>query len=340
MDLHSFFPDGARAAFIDQRMHRELAASLMHIRDQIQEQPDFASGLPLHHLDAAIHFLEAGQKVSPLLFAQYYQLVFAIIDNQEDLAPRLTALSDATRRSEKLQIRDLSSQDLGSEDITNLYRLCFDSDEGFTYGFLPPDPEQSRKTRKCILKALELMERILPELYQEIRTIIAEILLAAAPKDPGAYRFDGASSYQLWGAVTLNTDEDKSDIAMLEALAHECGHCLLFGLTIEEPLVLNDDRERYKSPLRTDPRPMDGIYHATFVSARMHYAMRQARESHVLTDSQKQECVTNMVTSRKAFQDGYTVLESNAEYPATGRKIMENALEYMQQTADSETSVN
>ena len=34
---------------------------------------------------------------------------------------------------------------------------------------------------------------------------------------------------------------------------------------IDELFVLNPDWERFPSPLREDPRPMDGIYHATFV---------------------------------------------------------------------------
>ena len=336
MDLYSFFPDQGRAAWVDRRMHRELADSLAHIRQQIQAQPDLAATLPMHHLDAAICFIESDHKVSPLLFAQYYQLVFAIIDNEADLQTRLKALADAMCLSKRLEIRDLSARELGSEEATNLYRQCFDSDEGITYGFLPPDPEQSHKARESIERAMILMEQIIPALYQEIHTIIAEILLAAAPKDPDAFRFDGASSYQLWGAVTLNTDEEKSDISMLEALAHECAHCLLFGLTIEEPLVLNDDQERYHSPLRADPRPMDGIYHATFVSARMHYAMQQAQDSPVLTAGQQQECRSNMQASRKAFSDGHAVLSEHARYSETGLKIMQNAAEYMQQFPDSE----
>lgn len=60
---------------------------------------------------------------------------------------------------------------------------------------------------------------------------------------------------------------------MDEVLAHEAGHSLLFGLTVDEPLVLNLDDVLYPSPLREDPRPMDDIYHAAFVSAHMALAM-------------------------------------------------------------------
>jgi len=37
-----------------------------------------------------------------------------------------------------------------------------------------------------------------------------------------------------------------------------------------DPLVLNADTERYSAPIRPDPRPLFGIFHATFVLARMY----------------------------------------------------------------------
>ena len=36
-----------------------------------------------------------------------------------------------------------------------------------------------------------------------------------------------------------------------------------------DPLILNLPDELYKSPLRTDPRPMIGVFHATYVSAKI-----------------------------------------------------------------------
>ena len=57
-------------------------------------------------------------------------------------------------------------------------------------------------------------------------------------------------------------------------LIHEYSHNLLFGIARNEPLVFNDPEERDESPLRQDLRPMDGIYHALFVSAREALAMR------------------------------------------------------------------
>jgi HEXXH motif-containing protein len=54
-------------------------------------------------------------------------------------------------------------------------------------------------------------------------------------------------------------------------LTHEAAHSLLLGYTLGAPLVESDPAERFSSPLREDLRPMDGIVHATYVLARMHY---------------------------------------------------------------------
>ena len=104
-------------------------------------------------------------------------------------------------------------------------------------------------------------------------------------------------------------------------------------MTIEEPLVFNDDEQLYVSPLRPDPRPMDGIYHATYVSARMYYALEQARSSGYLDDEQIAECDDRMQASAKAFRDGYAVVSANADMSDTGSNLMEEARRYMEQAA-------
>lgn len=330
----SFLPDSARAVAIDQRMRHELANSLEYIKSEIRQQsddPDLIRMLP--KLDPVVTLLRSGSRVSPAVFGAYYQLVFSILDNDDDIGEKIIRLVSYAEPGNGTAIIDLSPQALGDKERVALYQRCLDTDETVRYGFLPPERDDSQRAKTSIERAFVLMEKITPELAAEIKTILVEILMASAPKVSGAPRFDGASSYQLWGAMVINVDEEKSDIEMMEALAHEAGHSLLFGLTIDRPLVNNPDEQRFKSPLRRDPRPMDGIYHATFVSARMHYAMQEAFKSPLLSDAQKQECEKFMAASRKAFYEGYEVVNANADLSPEGRMIIQNAFEYMQETA-------
>ena len=329
----SFLPDRERACAIDARMRNELADSIAYLKMQLQDQsPNPNIKGRLEKLDHVISTLRNNNRVRPAVFGHYYRLVFSILNNEKDLPNKLDNLAAALQVQPELTIRDLSATGLGSDSLVTLYQQCLDTDENMKFGFLSPEPKNSKQMRESVNRALQLMSRILPELFEETHAIISEIVLASAPKTPNSPSFDGASSYQLWGALVLNADEDKSDMEMLETLAHEEAHSLLFGLTIAEPLVY-DDEGSFKSPLRQDLRPMDGIYHATYVSARVHYAMQQAFNSSLLDKSQKQECKQQIVASRKAFYDGFEVISAAAKLSDTGRVIMQNASEFMEQVA-------
>jgi HEXXH motif-containing protein len=64
---------------------------------------------------------------------------------------------------------------------------------------------------------------------------------------------------------------------MVDVLVHEASHLLLFGLVGGKALSRNDPAARYASPLRRDPRPIDGIFHAAFVATRVHLTMERMR---------------------------------------------------------------
>ena len=329
----SFLPDRKRASAIDARMRNELADSLDYLKIQLQDQrSDSNITGQLEKLDQVKSTLRNNNRVRPAVFGHYYRLVFSILNNENDLHNRVDNLVTSLQVQPELTIRELSATGLGDDSLVTLYQQCLDTDENMSFGFLSPEPKNSQQMRESVYRALQLMSRILPELFEETHAIISEIILASAPKTPNSPSFDGASSYQLWGALVLNADEDKSDMEMVEILAHEEAHSLLFGLTVTEPLVY-DQEGCFKSPLRQDLRPMDGIYHATFVSARMHYAMSRAIKSSLLSDSQKSECERYLLASRKAFYDGFEVISTAAELSDTGRVIMQNAHEFMEHVA-------
>lgn len=55
----------------------------------------------------------------------------------------------------------------------------------------------------------------------------------------------------------------------IEHIVHEASHIHLNCLMVIDPMIMNSPDDRFVSPLRADPRPMVGILHATFVSARI-----------------------------------------------------------------------
>ncbi len=327
----SFFPEEKRAVQLASRMRSELAMSLSSLLQQTESQLESQD---FHHLrqclTPAIDVLSGAEHVSPALFAAYYQLVLAALGEVQGFNEFAEIIKEQAQTRPGLNIKSLHAEDLGSEQLEKLYRTALDTDEQMQFGFLAPNKEIAAAAKTRIKRGLALQEKLVPEMAGEFRALVCEILLAAPFSQPDALRFDGVSSYQLWGALALSVAEEKSDLEMVETLAHEASHSFLFGLTIDEPLVSNPDDELFDSPLRPDARPMDGIYHATFVSARMHYAMREASRSGKLNRDQAIECQSLMEQSSRAFYDGHSIVNAKAQLTRTGRDIMTGAYEYMQ----------
>lgn len=324
----SFTPNTTRARFLSNRMYKDLADSLESVIQQVSAQSsELAKKLtPIH---TVIDNARSEFRISPGAFTAYYHLI-DLINTDEDISSAVTLLEHHGRQIiTQLEFIDLSIDDLTYQDSIDLYLSALDTDSHLKFAFLPPPPNEKEKTKQSILSALKLAKQTTPGLEGEFQALVCQVILAAASKEEGAARFDGASSYMLWGALALSVDSVKSDLEMMETIAHESAHSFLFSLTIDEPLVLNDEDELFSSPLRYDARPMDGIYHATFVSARMHYAMLEALHSGALKKEQLNECKKFLHRSEKAFYDGYSVVGTKGILSNTGKTVMANALNYM-----------
>ena len=112
-------------------------------------------------------------------------------------------------------------------------------------------------------------------------------------------------------------------------LFDESAHANLFSLSLGDPFVANKDDEFYQSPLRSDPRPLDGIFHATYVSARLHYVHQRLIESRVLSDNEKDVVQGGLSVSRGAFWEGFKTLDAHASLTSLGSRVMHAAHDYM-----------
>jgi len=127
----------------------------------------------------------------------------------------------------------------------------------------------------------------------------------------------------------LNVDGYSTALELVQALAHESGHNLLFGLCVNGPLQDNDDNERYSSPLRRDLRPMDGIVHATYVTARMHQSIQRLLDENVLGEQQRQEAEQANAVNARHFASGMETVDRHARLTALGQTVMNGAQDYM-----------
>ena len=317
----SFPPDPDRAKALDIRMHRELGASLAHVRSAsrgvlLMDEPA---------LDRLVHALDRGDRLAPGDFLRYYDLVEAIQRDEIDAAQALIAqIAAAAPVSGGLEIVVL-----GDPAFTDSVRYLRTMNEDETeLRLVAPAPDVAEAFRRRLADGLALLDSSLPSLAGEFRAIIRQVVIcgsdAAMPM-----QFDGGSSLRVWGALFLNASFHPDRIAVAEVLAHESAHSLLFGFCTDEPLVTNDPDARYPSPLRIDDRPMDGIFHATFVSARMHWAMSRLAADPTLSPDERERAAAAAAIDARNFSVGHAVVAAHGELSATGAALMGAAKAYM-----------
>lgn len=309
---------------MDARAHALLADSLEHIAQRAGDQ------LGQDKLASLVANLNAGQRFGPTTFGLYYQLVTALMNDRLEEASRIHGALVASH-SAPAPLSVVSLGHLPAHQI-HLYQQLMDTDPKTRFTLLPPPEALAFGFAQRLERTLTLMQAALPELAQEFSGLIREVCMVVG--DPKArYQFDGGSSYMLWGGLFLNIESHESPLQLLEVLAHESAHSLLFGHALDEALVLNSDEELYPSPLRIDLRPMDGIYHATFVSARMHWAMSRLLNSSDLTDQERADATEALQRDAENFDAGDAVVQRHGVLSPTGHAVMSAARLYMHTSA-------
>lgn len=120
------------------------------------------------------------------------------------------------------------------------------------------------KQREYIKSALGILDQI-----DEVHSYAAINHLCAIKVFDGTIR--GFSYQSAYGNIYIRTPEP-TDVPIayyLEHIVHECAHQHLFALQLLDSVILNDKSELFDAPIRKQKRPMDGIFHACFVLARM-----------------------------------------------------------------------
>ena len=120
----------------------------------------------------------------------------------------------------------------------------------------------------------------------------------------------------------------RSTVSIIDLLVHESSHLLLFGLSADGALLSNGGEERYASPLRFDPRPIDGILHACFVASRVHLAMCRLLDSGDLTEGNERRAVERRNHSAKSARVGLDVLNKNAKPTELGQSVLDTLRSY------------
>jgi hypothetical protein len=270
--LFSFEPRPDRARGLRESLEQQLCSSYRSLLETIETGLSLASG----RLAALAPTASPTLPLSSHAYASHWQLGLAVESNLQDrIVPALREMSQGWHSQFGLVIATHNG-----DFIDRAAQAYLDSGEGQRIrrpnraddGIRPPDlcgipATELSELAPVMHQAAELIKELDPGMADELQEYVRQVRLV------DSMVIGGMSSLRFFGTVFLsrpphNVEENALAERFFGGLVHETSHLHLHALMATDPLVLNRDA-RFDSPLRRDQRPMLGIYHATFVLARL-----------------------------------------------------------------------
>lgn len=260
----TFQPNAGAVHALKAAVLQRFTLSLTHLMLEAAPPPE---GQADRYRDAVARALSAGFP-TPALLGHHAQMRDAAIAGDEvgyqaqrDIMARLTF----ENKPAAFRITALTPEAWEAPGI-DVIRARFADDVGLTTQLFAPSEADTALATSRLLRAKAIIAATASDWSAELDALLSEIILAV---NDGQGGFAGGSVFDLFGAILFNPGT-RSDIAHhLMTLIHESSHLLLFARHLDDDVLLNDPDQLYSSPLRRQPRPMEGIFHAMWVSARM-----------------------------------------------------------------------
>lgn len=104
----------------------------------------------------------------------------------------------------------------------------------------------------------------------------------------------------------------------------------LFYAYLDDEIVLNPPDQVFSSPLRRQPRPMNGIYHAAFVLARMALFIadigRATAGARLFGDGANRALQDELARSISSFDSAYAIIREQGVLTEKGQHIIAEAV--------------
>lgn len=309
-------PSVARVEAIDEGLRLRLADSLAYLAEVAGLADTHAAAL------ARIEDRLRSQRVSPWVFCLYSRLVSELAKTPRgDVSDAFAAVVEAASLPANSDVLSFYDPAVPGPWWDH-FRLLFDTDRQRPFKPKTPSEEHFVACKENIAAGLAVLKRADPVWHQEVLSLIRMIVLGAPGSADPRDRFNGASTFFLWGATLLNADLRRSSISIVDLLVHESSHGLLFGVSADGALTENSGSERYDSPLREDKRPIDGIYHACFVATRVHLAMQRLLRSGTLSNDEAKIAQERGEYNGTAARDAIVELDRHARLTELGEKVL------------------
>lgn len=231
--------------------------------------------------------------------------------------------SDLTQRC---RIIAYAAPDLSPQEQT-LLQFGFNDDIGLTAQLTAPDPADTQAAITEITALKPLLATHLPLWWQELQALLDTIILATTT-DTGQ-SFAGASAFDVWGAILINPAYRRDRLHLALTMVHESSHLKLFHAYLDDDIVLNPPDQTFSSPLRRTPRPMNGLYHAAFVLARMALFIadigRAKAGERMFGPGADRALKGELARAITSFDSAQAIIAAQGQLTAKGRQMMAEA---------------
>ncbi|WP_406646040.1 HEXXH motif-containing putative peptide modification protein [Aliisedimentitalea scapharcae] len=300
----------AMASDVDMRLKQAFTHLVVEVLDLPQPNGGFSGAPAAHALQNLMR--EAAQRGD---LGEIRRLV-----DQHGAVLSPNAAADMVRVC-PWQVPDLS------ESEKNLLQSAYCDDIGLTTQLMAPDRANLARFHTSFDQVRTLIGQHLPLWWREFDTLVSTILVAQPQSNAG--RFGGASAFAAWGSILVNPIGRADPLPLMLTLIHESSHLKLFYAYLDDEITLNDPDERYGSPLRQEGRPMNGVYHAAFVLARMVAFLQDLIRSDAPLDGLGPDARVALQTEATqaitGFQTAHAVIEQHAVLTQRGKEIMAEA---------------
>jgi hypothetical protein len=253
-------PCARRAFLLKRRIDRSLIQSLDSLLTLCHEEGWYPKVPEPIHYDSA-------SPLSPFLYTLYGKLLQAC--EEENTKDALNLIQNLYKIMPQGHKRILNYKD---KSIT---KMLWDETQWIALreipegGYLAPCPKPLwEEGNRLMTQALDILSRGAKDFFDEHTHLVSQIILVDSE------RFIGGSSFDMQGCIILKIEADMTLEHIIDLIIHETAHQYVFLLSTLDPLCLNDPHKLYRSPLRKDPRPMMGIFHALFVITRLIHGLR------------------------------------------------------------------
>jgi len=263
--LISAFPSKARTELARQNFYFKVLSSLAYLISVGSAQRDRPN------ISALVRTPLSSSALEPRLFYLHDTLLLAMrAQDVNRVQETLDVVEEVAKAGMRLktdsipEIKSIGDADWENFVVENSINL---GEEYFKKRpeIAPVSDDVAAEQRGIVIAALELIQEYFPAMHEEVQGLLNKIRLFKGSVTMGI------TDVRMFGCMLIRTPrpEVNAQLYYAEHITHETSHMYLNAAMSIDPILLNDRSELFTSPLRPDPRPMIGVFHATFVTSRI-----------------------------------------------------------------------